>query len=605
MEVEEIGKEKTLEEFLTIKRNSHNSRDKSTISPRIQQVEMLNQESSFALIKGTIARTDPVRGLPHLDELTHHLISVATASLKSNSPEITLAALIHDYYKPVFDFRWNTRKNRWDWYHYITDQETYSQLLSEFNDLINVPNVARISQWHHKKGECNEICQIEQKSNLISALETSLPFALPQRDDYVIAQHLRVSGKYRMFLLPLLKEMLSKELSRKYAERFQKILGVSRIRYEYRPIPGLKRIEDVRKPIQENDWKIEIKENMMVIPLPSKFHKEVFYFEYYEGSEIVLDIDTRARMIQGVKVPFGMALSTIYFAGAQDAYLVYVDAGNGLLPLKTLLGTLIEDLKRSLSKNKQKTAFNSIDISKIARSLTDEFESDTMCVFCGEPAESIRNNEKVKSITANKFTDTWLLLTHGASVCPACKLGFEIEELFRTKGMNKYLAEEAILEMHLISTEIPIFRSENFLRSISSKIWLELLSEVYYSLHRSKELQKITKKNEWATAFYLNPKVIIYPYIAEMTPQVLSVALRYSKKKFVLQSGIHSRVVFPGNEKDMTSEEFAIARKFYSSHPNTGSNLVQRIRSVYNPIFGIPKVAIQKGGGSRARKRKG
>jgi len=602
--VEKIGREKRLDEFLTIKRNSRKSKDKSVMSSRTQQAETLNQESSFALIKGTIARTDRVSGLPHLDELTHHLISVATASLKFNSPETTLAALIHDYYKPVFDFRWNTRKNRWGWYHYITNQKTYVQLLSEFKDSINVFNVARISQWHHpnyKTRGCNEICQIEN-SKLISALETSLPFALPQRDDYVIIQHLRVPGKYRMFLLALLKEMLSKELSRRYAERFQKILGVSRIRYEYRPIPYLKRIEDVGKLIQENDWKIEIKENTMIIPLPSKFHKEAFYFEYYEGSEIVLDIDTKAKMIRGVKVPFGMALSTIYFAGTQDAYLVYVDAGNGLLPLDTLLGTLIEDLKRSLSKNKQETAFNSIDISKIARSLTGEFESDTMCIFCGEPGESISNNEKVKSIMANKFTDTWLLLTHGASVCPACKLGFEIEELFRAQGVNKYLAEEAVLEMRLISTEVPIFRSENLLRSISSKIWLELLSEVYYSLHRSKELQKITKKNEWATAFYLNPKVVIYPYIADMTPQVLSVALRYSKKKFVLQSGIHSRVVFPGNEKDMTSEEFAIARKFYSSHPNTGPNLVQRIRSVYNPIFGVPKVAIQKGGGSRARK---
>ncbi|ASJ06667.1 hypothetical protein [Thermococcus pacificus] len=601
--MKEIGKVKRLDEFLTIKRNSSKSKDKSVTSSRTQQAETLNQESSFALIKGTIARTDRVSGLPHLDELTHHLISVATASLKFNSPETTLAALIHDYYKPVFDFR---KENRWKWYHYITNQKTYVQLLSEFKDSINVFNVARISQWHHpnyKTRECNEICQIEN-SKLISALETSLPFALPQRDDYVIIQHLRVPGKYRVFLLALLKEMLSRELSKEYAKRFQKILGVSRIRYEYRPVQGLRRVEDVGKLIQENDWKIEIKENTMIIPLPSRFHKEVFYFEYYEGSEIVLDVDTKARMIRGVKVPFGMALSTIYFAGAQDAYLVYVDAGNGLLPLDALLGALIEDLKRSLSKNKQKTAFNSIDISKITMSLTGEFESDTMCVFCGEPGESISDNEKVKSIMANKFTDTWLLLTHGASVCPACKLGFEIEELFRAQGMNKYLAEEAILEMRLISTEIPIFRSENFLRSISSKIWLELLSEVYYSLHKSKELQKITKKNEWTTAFYLNPKVVIYPYIADMTPQVLSVALRYSKKKFVLQSGIHSRVVFPGNEKDMTSEEFAIVRKFYSSHPSIGLNLVHRIKSVYNPIFGVPKVAIQRGGGSRARKRK-
>ncbi len=602
--MKKIGREKRLDEFLAINQISSKSKGKPTIPYHTQQVETLSQKSSFALIKGTIARTDRVSGLPHLDELTHHLIAVATASLKFNSPEITLAALIHDYYKPVFDFRWNTTKKRWDWYHFITDSMVYSQLLSEFNDLVNIYDIINISKNHHRKS-CNEVCQIEN-SKLISALETGLPFALPSQDDYIIVHHLRASGKYRMFLLALLKEVLSKKLSRDYSKRFHEILGISRIRYEYRPILSAETVEDAGKLIKENGWRIEVKGSTMIIPLPSRFHREAFYFEYYEEPEIALDIDTKAKTIRGVKVPFGMALSTIYFAGAQNAYLVYVDAGDGSLTLYLdyLIAELIEELKQTLSKKKQENAFDGVDIPRVIKSLTGELQGSDLCVFCGELGEPISDKDKVKSIMANKFTDTWLLLTHGASVCPVCKLGFEIEELFRVQGMNKYLAQEALLETHLMTSEIPIFKKENFLRSISSKIWLELLSGIYYSLHRSKELQKITRQKAWTTPFYLDPKVALYPYIVDMTPQVLTIALRYSKKKFVLQSGIHSRIVFPGNEKDMTPEEFAAVRGFYISHPDVHVHILQKIRSIYHPIFGIPKVEIQKGGGTRARKRK-
>jgi len=595
--VAEIGKVKPLDVyFKNFERpTSRKSRSDFNKHSTIQRIESSNSEPDSALIKGTIARTDPKSGLPHLDELTHHLIAVATASLKFNSPEVTLAALIHDYFKPVFDFRHGK------WFHFITDPNLYSQLLSELSDSANISNVANISQWHHNSKNCNEICQIE-KSELISALETSVPFISPTRGEYTVIHHLRIPGKYRMFLLALLKEQLAKTLSEKYSEKFQEILGVSGIRYEYRPI-NADNIEEAGKLIKEMDWKIEIKNDTMIIPIPSKFHGNAFYFEYYGGTEVVLDVDTKAKAIQGVKVPFGKALSTVYFAGSHDAYLLYVDAGFDSLSLKHLLKSVLKDLKQSLPEKKQKEAFTHAKLDKVAKSLSGDFRSDKSCVFCGEPGEAIESNEKVGSILRAKFTDTWLLFTYGTSVCPVCKLGFEIEELFRGSGMNKHIAQEALLDDYQLIHSVPIFGKDHFMKSVSSKIWLELLSEIYYSLHTSRELGKITKRREWAVKFYLNPKVLFYPYVANLIPRITTIALRYSKKKFVLQSGIHSNIVLPGSEKDLIPEEFSAIRRFYTSRPETGMYILEKIKNVYSPVFGIPDVKIRKGGVSRASKR--
>jgi len=609
--VVEIGKVKPLDVYFKnferpTSRKSRSDFNKHSI---IQRIESSNSEPDSALIKGTIARTDPKSGLPHLDELTHHLIAVATASLKFNSPEVTLAALIHDYFKPVFDIRWNPKKNKWDWYHVLyNDTQPYHHILEEVKDNINIPKTAHILKYHHKWDRdlklCrtgNPICKIEH-SGLISALETNILFALPTHADYTVIHHLRIPGKYRMFLLALLKEQLAKTLSEKYSEKFQEILGVSGIRYEYRPI-NADNIEEAGKLIKEMDWKIEIKNDTMIIPIPSKFHGNAFYFEYYGGTEVVLDVDTKAKAIQGVKVPFGKALSTVYFAGSHDAYLLYVDAGFDSLSLKHLLKSVLKDLKQSLPEKKQKEAFTHAKLDKVAKSLSGDFRSDKSCVFCGEPGEAIESNEKVSSILRAKFTDTWLLLTYGTSVCPVCKLGFEIEELFRGSGMNKHIAQEALLDDYQLIHSVPIFGKDHFMKSVSSKIWLELLSEIYYSLHTSRELGKITKRREWAVKFYLNPKVLLYPYAADVIPQVTTVALRYSKKKFVLQSGLHSNIVFPGSEKDLIPEEFSAIRRFYTSRPETGMYILEKIKNVYSPVFGIPDVKIRKGGVPRARKR--
>lgn len=595
--MEEIGRERTLDMYLGNAKRVDNSKTKSA-----SQLP----EPVLSLIKGTLARTDINTGMPYLDELTHHLIVVSAASLKFNSPEVTLAALIHDYFKPVFDFRRDSNKNRWNWYHYITDFELYLQLLNAFDDSINLSKVARISQWHHSKSNCNEICQIE-RSDLLSALEISTPFSLPRSktgEKFTIAQHLKVSGKYRIFILALLKEKFVEMLSKEYSKRFQEILGVSRIRYEYRPLNGAGSIEKVGSMIKKNGWEIEIKDGTMIIPLPSKFHRNVFYFEYYEDPKVVLDVDTNTKDIRGVKIPFGAALFTVYLTGSQDVYLLYADAGFRPLPLRDVIDSALSGLKQSLSTKKQQRAFKQINLDKITKSLTGEFNSDETCVFCGEPGERITKNEKIGSILRAKFTDTWLLLRHKASVCPVCKLGFEIEELFRTSGLNMYLPQEAMLSSYRLVCEVPIIKGTEFVKSISSKIWLELLSEMYYALHDTKELSEITKTKEWAVGFYLNPTILMYPYEVEIIPQVMAVALRYQKKKFVLQSGIHSSVVFPGSEKDLLSDEFSIIRGVYNLDPGSGIYLLQKLKTVYSPVFGVPKVEIRKGGGSRARKRK-
>ncbi|MDK2794987.1 MAG: hypothetical protein PWQ58_186 [Archaeoglobaceae archaeon] len=565
------------------------------------------------LIEGTLARTEKGTEMPHLDELTHHLIVVSAASLRFNSREATLAALIHDYFKPVFDFG-QTR-----WRHLITDDELYSQILSVFKESVDVNKVANISRWHHPKKEkdCNEICQIEQ-SGALSGLEVSIPFSLPKSQEFIITEHLRVAGPYRMFLLAHLRRKLIKMLSKKYSERFQEILGVSRIRYEYRPLNGVSTIEEAAEYIKKENWKIEIDNETMIIPLPSRFHRDLFYFEYYEESNVVIDVDENAKKIRGIRIPFGAALSTVYLTSSRDAYLLYVGAGFEQLALKDVIKEMLNDLKKMLDdydlkkkkqKNeKQKSAFEQIDLDKIASSLTGRFNNDEACIFCGEPGEPIAENEKISSVLEDKFTDRWLLLRNAGVACPACKLGFEIEELFRPRRrLDEYIPYEALVSNVKILHDVPIFKETEFIRSISSKIWLELLSEIYYSLYFNKTKDSkegsIKKEEEWIIKFFLNPTVLVYPYEIEITPQAMTVALGYQKKKFILQSGLHSSVVFPGNEKDLLPEEFLVLRKVYASNPELGIYLLQKLRDVYSPIFGVPEVKI-KGGGSRARKRK-
>ncbi|WP_144433219.1 hypothetical protein [Thermococcus sp. 2319x1] len=553
-----------------------------------------------ALVKGTIARTDKYSGMPHLDELTHHLIAVSIASLKFDSPEVVMAALIHDYFKPVFDIR---VEKRTQWYHFITDRDVYNQLLTEFSDSLDISKVASISQWHHKNNS-NEISHVEN-SELISAIEIGVPFDVPTNRSYTVAYNLKIPGKYRMFLLALIKDQFTRILSEKYSERLQEVLGVKGIRYEYRPIGdnGSSKIEEVGEQILREDWKITFDNDTLVIPLPSKFHTGPFYFEYYEGADIVIDFDKKAKVIRGIKIPLGKASSTVYLVGSREAYLVYVDAGFEPLHLQEIIEELLDYLRSSLSEKKRKAAFTGIELDKVVNSLTGHFSSDRACLFCGEPGEPITDRDSTKSILKNKFTDTWSFLSYEKAICPACKLGFEIEENFRSRGLIQYLVHEAIIEETKLLASVPIFKQQTFVKSISSKIWLELISDIYYSLH--KEQDKMNKKNTWLAKFYLDPAVIVYPYALRIIPQISLVSSRYPQKKFVLQSGLHSNVVFPGNEKDMTPEEFARLRKFYSSNLDLGMYLLKKIRSVYSPTFGIPKVDTQKGGGSRARKGKG
>lgn len=553
-----------------------------------RKCEKRNVAERAPLIEGTLARTDINTGMPHLDELTHHLIVVSAASLRLNSREVTLAALIHDYFKPMFDFR------QTKWYHFIKDDELYSQIGG-------IPNIGKIIGGHHGKND-NKIRQIEQ-SGALSGLEVRIPFSLPESQEFIITEHLRVAGPYRMFLLALLRRKLIEMLSKKYSERFQEILGVSRIRYEYRPLNGVSTIEEAAEYIKKENWKIEIDNETMIIPLPSRFHGDLFYFEYYEESNVVIDVDKNAKKIRGIRIPFGAALSTVYLTSSRDTYLLYVDAGFGQLALKDVIKEMLDDLE----KKKQKSAFEQIDLDKIASSLTGRFNNDETCIFCGEPGEPIAENEKISSVLRDRFTDRWLLLRNAGVACPACKLGFEIEELFRLQGLNEYIPQEVLIPNVKTLHDVPIFRGTEFIRSISSKIWLELLSEIYYSLYFNKTKDSkegsIKKEEEWIIKFFLNPTVLVYPYEIEITPQAMTVALGYQKKKFILQSGLHSSVVFPGNEKDLLPEEFLVLRKVYASNPELGIHLLQKLGDVYSPIFGVPKVEI-KGGGSRARKRK-
>ncbi|MDI3476096.1 MAG: hypothetical protein PWQ79_1988 [Thermococcaceae archaeon] len=595
-----IGKEKRLDEFLK------NLKEKPTKTTKksILRVMEENDTHDSALIKGTIARTDNHTGMPHLDELTHHLIVVAMASLKFNSPETTLAALIHDYFKPMFDIRAGS------WWHFITNPEFYSQLLEEFADYSSW-KIYHLITGHHpcRPGNANKICQIES-SGLISALETNVPFVKPETQDFIITHQFRVLGKYRMFLLALIKERLTKILSEEYSNKFQQVLGVKRIRYEYRPIDvKSSKIEEVGKQIIKEGWKIIIHNDTLIIPLPSKYHGSPFYFEYYEKPEIVIDFDEKAKVIRGIKIPFGKALSTVYLVGSRDAYIVYVDAGFESLHLQEIIEELLDYLRSLLSEKKRKTAFTGIELGKVVTSLAGEFKSDRACLFCGEPGEPITDEDSAKSILKNKFTDTWSFLSYEKAICPACKLGFEIEKNFRS-GLVQYLIHEAIIEETKLPANIPIFKQQTFVKSISSKIWLELISDIYYSLH--KEQDKMNKKNAWLAKFYLDPAVIVYPYSLRIIPQISLISPKSKQqKKFVLQSGLHSNVVFPGEEKDMTPDEFKKLRRFYLSNPDLGPYLLQEIsrrnspksRGIYSPLFGIPKVEI--GGGPRARKRKG
>ena len=69
------------------------------------------------LLIGVLARTDKGTGLPYFDDLSHHMVSVAVAASKYRDKNLTLAALLHDFFKGLMVWKKTKRGKRWLHYH--------------------------------------------------------------------------------------------------------------------------------------------------------------------------------------------------------------------------------------------------------------------------------------------------------------------------------------------------------------------------------------------------------------------------------------------------------------------------------------------------------
>ncbi len=532
------------------------------------------------LFMGVLARTHRETQIPYFDDLAHHMLVVATASLKYSNKELTTACLIHDMLKGLLDFRLSA--DRYFWLHYTSCQQVYENILYNLRNNTNIDKIFEYVVNHHSKHKPNKIWMIENRSNLISAFETLL-FWNRRHDEYLKTQNVIVSGKYRTFLLTFLYNKLVENLSRKYSDRFKEVIGVRRIRFLYVPTE-LQTIDDFVNEVLNNpeNWRIEIVNDTLEIKLPARGLPRKYYIEFNECADI--QIDVRNGIISGVKIPFGLALSTVYLTTYELATIVYIDAGFQSVDLSKIIKEIRDEFEL------KEEDFNEKDI---LASLVGNYVGQGSCIFCGNYGQRIdKNDSAVKSLLEKSFTDGHTWLSVQPYICPMCRFGYSIEEkLRRMKGKWTYLPEKAYIDevTQLISLIIQL--ESYFAESVASDIWLKVLSKIYY--HLSQIITKLKKNDKSLAEYFLDPKILLLPYEVSIIPLATYIPYK-QKKKFILQGGLHSSVVLLGEYKDVSLEEFRVIRKVCKTEFIDPVVLIGRLRKVYGVSFGLPNVNIGK-----------
>ena len=548
------------------------------------------------MIKGILARTSEKKdqALPLIDDLSHHMLIVASASLQMNDKETTIAGLIHDFFKGLM--LWYPYKNGWSWWHFSQNKNHYFEILDDLGNEFDVKFVAEIITGHHYSSE-NPIKRIES-SDLIGQVESKLflfPEIITQGSNFLKAIPLKLSGRYRFAVASVLYKYFTKKLSKAYADRFENIISVRTIRYVYTPIeketPKLKSSDDALKFVNELDlsqFKLKISDNRLDIRLPViKNIGDEFFIEYNDEETTVC---VKNDKIVGIRVSYGDALSTLVIGGITDGALIYVNSGFNV-DLREIIDEIstIKFSKHNFNEwlNNKKV---SLQIDDLEKSIKGVYSGNKICVFCGELTDK-------RFTFSEKFTDTHQMLFSGDYICPTCLFGFFLEE----QGYSDFQIPQLA---HILKTELqtnaPI--GNGVALSIAGNFWLKVLSELWFDLVKRKDGYKYAN-------YILNPRYALIPLVISYAPQFMYPSVKgsgSSKKKFILESSLKNNVVCWGSESDLTIDEFSEIVKFIEDHEDKVLDCLSSLKQIYgiSDLPNPPKRGGKSGGKSGKRTKR-
>jgi len=507
-----------------------------------------------------LARTEKESTIPFLDDLSHHMMVVAAANLATGSSGAVLASLLHDMFKGLMVWRAGVRGSNY-WLHFSTKSGIYEQLIPSSIE-VDAKQVASFIQKHHDSQD-NPIRSVENRQGLVTSLESKL--ILDQVPGKTKALVIKLSGRYRWLLAFYINQVLKQQLTDRYSNTLREILAVRNVIYHYVPANLERRYSDIDNCLEAlNPGALQVYRDgdslhitLPVLRLPRQMMIAYGEFNALEQTE------------DSLRVPFGEALSLMAFDGATSgkAKLLYVDAGFTI--------TLDQSVQTFLNNELKGRPHIAYSASDIARSLEGTFRGSYRCSFCGEEA-----NSKLPLRNTSRFTSIHVLLDPSLYVCPACAVGYELEEQLRREHTYFRIPMPALVSKIRLRPEYDeltnFIRGDNYLMSLSGEMWLQILSEVWY--------QRYQQRHD--ASYLLDPKALMLPLEVEFIPQALYPLLHAHKKKFALESSLASSLVLPASVKDIDADEFQSIRRSYQHLGVSADSLLKRIKQIYEPQGG-------------------
>lgn len=507
---------------------------------------------------GVLARTECGSGAPFLDDLSHHMLVVASANLATGSREAVLASLMHDMFKGLMV--WKTRSNCASWLHFSKRPDVYENLIPS-NLNVNIRRVTDFIRTHHDpKNTQNPIRRVEVGYGPVTSLESK--FILEQVPANTKSLVLKLSGRHRWLLMFYVHRHLKQELTTLYSEKLNDALGVREIHYHYRPAKLTQTFTDIDACLRHldlNALKMQCSGDSLHIYLPVLGLTDPMTIAYGDYNSLTQDKGS-------LHVPFGAALSLMAFDSASTgkARILYVDAGF-TVTLDNVIKKCLQELKKPSSIKHSPP--------DIARSLEGTFGGPEHCSFCGE-----RTDAKLRLRDTSRFTSIHLLLDSRLRICPACEVGFELEEQLRGKFFGFRISAPALVDGIKLGQSFnswgTFVKGGDYLMSLSGELWLQVLSELWY--------QKYQQMDD--PAYILDPTAALLPLEVKFIPQATYPVLLGGRKKFALESSLSSSSVLPAKSKDIDADEFRAIREAYR---NLGvkvkaENFIKRIKQIYD-----------------------
>ncbi len=509
-----------------------------------------------------LARTERENTIPFLDDLSHHMVVVAAANLATGSPEDVLASLMHDIFKGLMVWRAGVRGS--NWLHFSIKPGIYEKLIPP-SIRVNAKQVESFIQKHHDSRDiANPIRSVESIQGPVTSLESKI--ILDQVPSKTKALVVKLSGRYRWLLAFYINQVLKQQLTDHYGNTLREILAVQNVVYHYVPASlerGYSDIDDCLEALNLEALQVDRDGDSLHITLPVLRLPRPMTISYGKFNDLEQTEDS-------LRVPFGEALSLMAFDGATSgkAKLLYVDAGFAIT-LDQLVQTFLNNGLRGCSHI-------GYSASDIARSLEGTFRGSrsNRCSFCGE-----RANSRLRLSDTSRFTSIQVLLDPSLYVCPACAVGYELEEQLRRRQAHFRIPMPALVSKIRLRPEYDeltnFIRGDKYLMSLSGEMWLQILSEVWYQRYQQR----------YDAGYLLDPTALMLPLEVEFIPQAIYPLLHAPKKKFALESSLAGSLVLPASVKDIDADEFQAIRRAYQHLGVSADSLLKRIKQIYEPLY--------------------